>query len=340
MIRRISYLLLALIAVGCDVGTEVGSDYGVSRQEQNKNQDGPVNFGAPINTSTGWEAEPTFTKDERTMYFARRDTNTAGLPVGGDIWVTHAISGTFNRFEDVQWEAPTKLGPEINTPGPVFEGEPIVSQDGTRLMFRTGRPGGLGRTDTVITDIVNGVFTTPRPLPPPINGPFDDHCVMLMNRKGETDLHTGTWIIWASNRPGGFGDNDLYESHSLSPDGTDPLDAVWSTPVNLGPNVNSPKNDHMGMLSKDMMTLTISSAREGGMGDEDLWYSEKQADGTWGPVQNFGPLINSPFEDRCNYWTVDGTIMVFDSTRPGGEGKRDLWWIYTKNIKHIIGKPP
>jgi hypothetical protein len=158
--------------------------------------------------------------------------------------------------------------------------------------------------------------------------------------EGAEQIESGKTVYFASNRPGGFGDNDLYESHLL---GGDVLDGLWSDPVNLGPNVNSRCNDHMAMPSKDMKTLYISSARPGGIGgseavcgDEDIWVTRKDRDGNWRPLENLGPLVNSPYEDRCNYFTVDHRVMLFDSMRPGGQGFRDLWWVYTKNVDDVV----
>jgi hypothetical protein len=46
---------------------------------------------------------------------------------------------------------------------------------------------------------------------------------------------------------------------------------------------------------------------------------------------NLGPPVNGPGNDRCPAWTPDGTIFLFDSDRPGGQGSKDLWWIHAQH---------
>lgn len=66
---------------------------------------------------------------------------------------------------------------------------------------------------------------------------------------------SGDWIIFSSARPGGFGGEDLYFSRSLGEDN-------WSTPVNLGPSVNSTASDFCPQLTADGATLFFTSNRK------------------------------------------------------------------------------
>ena len=54
-----------------------------------------------------------------------------------------------------------------------------------------------------------------------------------------------------------------------------PTWSAWSAPVNLGPVVNSPYNDNSPAISKDGLSLYISSSlpapRPGGLGEPDVW---------------------------------------------------------------------
>src|SRR6266480_1150084 len=44
----------------------------------------------------------------------------------------------------------------------------------------------------------------------------------------------------------------------------------WSTPINLGPVVNSPADDNRPAISKDGLSLYITSGRLGGFGGLDI----------------------------------------------------------------------
>lgn len=76
-------------------------------------------------------------------------------------------------------------------------------------------------------------------------------------------------MVFTSNRPGGYGGFDLYKSTYQN--------SEWTTPVNLGPNVNSEADEYRPILinegvdpNKNMMIF--SSNRSEGQGGFDLYY--------------------------------------------------------------------
>jgi hypothetical protein len=81
----------------------------------------------------------------------------------------------------------------------------------------------------------------------------------------------GLEIFFYSNRPGGSGGTDLWSA--TRPTTTAP----WSTPVNLGPIVNTAGGDLHPSVSADGRTLYLDSDRPGGAGDVDLWVTTRAA---------------------------------------------------------------
>ena len=79
----------------------------------------------------------------------------------------------------------------------------------------------------------------------------------------------GLEIFFYSNRTGGSGGNDLWTATR------DTVDAPWSTPVNLGPTVNTSASDNQPYLSADGRTLFFSSSRPGGSGGIDLYVTTR-----------------------------------------------------------------
>ena len=53
-----------------------------------------------------------------------------------------------------------------------------------------------------------------------------------------------SYLIFKSNRPGGYGKMDLYISYRKQ-------DGNWTEPINLGPNINTPRYDDVGDISPD-----------------------------------------------------------------------------------------
>ncbi len=101
---------------------------------------------------------------------------------------------------------------------------------------------------------------------------------------------------------------------------------AWSDPVNLGPVVNSPYNDQHPAISKDGLSLYITSDRPGGLGGSDIWVSHRASnDDPWGAPENLGPNINSAGNDVAPAFTPDGHRLYFHSTGRGGCGLADLF---------------
>ncbi len=100
----------------------------------------------------------------------------------------------------------------------------------------------------------------------------------------------------------------------------------WSTPINLGPVVNSTAIDRGPAISKDGLSLYFASTRPGGVGAEDIYVSQRETrDSEWGPAMNLGPNINTTSLEMVPAFSRDGHLLFFSSNRPGGFGMSDIW---------------
>jgi hypothetical protein len=100
----------------------------------------------------------------------------------------------------------------------------------------------------------------------------------------------------------------------------------WSTPVNLGPIVNSPSSETQMGVSKDGLSLYFTSNRPGGLGSVDMYVSQRSGpDDPWGAPQNLGPNVNTTSGEANPVFSRDGHLMFFQSDRPGGFGSIDIW---------------
>ena len=244
---------------------------------------------------------PFVSRDGKAFYMA---SNRPGGLGGIDIWVS-----TRARVDD-PWGAPVNVGTPVNSPANDFC--PTISRDGHAFYFVSNRSGGCGGDDIYVTRLrpdgwdpvanlgcdVNsaGNEASPFPLPESTDGPVlyfsstragtadlyrsDSHGGIFGPAAAITELNStaqdgqpnvrrdGLEIFFFSNRAGAAG-NDIYAATRSST--TDP----WSTPVNLGRNVNSSASETRPSLSWDGTTLYFGSNRAGGEGDSDHYVTTR-----------------------------------------------------------------
>jgi hypothetical protein len=142
-----------------------------------------------------------------------------------------------------------------------------------------------------------------------------------INDENQTLTGDGLTIYYASTAPGGSGGLDLWMATRPTPTSTN-----WSTPVNLGPTVNSPAIDTAPRVSADGRSLYLTSNRAGGVGDFDIWVATRPSlNEPWGVPVNLGPKVNTSFFDGFVSVSGDNQTLVFASNRPGGLGDLDIW---------------
>lgn len=199
----------------------------------------------------------------------------------------------------------------LNTP--FHEFSPAISPDGSFLVFSSDRPGGLGDQDLWISYRSNGVWTAPRNLTA-LNSPFHDHEPFVS--------YDGRMILFSSDRDGGYGAGDLYLSYRTT-DG-------WSSPVNLGPAINTRDSEKMPSLSMDGRTLYFSRApvdpvARRVMSERIRIWTARNLDGRWSPPQPLPEPVNVDAWDCAGRIMPDDRTLVFASKREGGRGGFDLW---------------
>ena len=104
----------------------------------------------------------------------------------------------------------------------------------------SSKAGGLGGIDIYVSALVAGVFQPPTPVAELNTAQFD---------LTPSIRHGGLEIAFASDRPGGVGGRDLWSATRSSVNGT------WSTPVNLGPLINSASGENFPSISADRQPL-------------------------------------------------------------------------------------
>lgn len=306
-----------------------------------------THFGFPLNTQNV-EYNPVISPNGRYIVF---QSNRPGGLGGMDFWLSENRNYK-DRTGKAIWMEPINLN-ELSTMG--FDGPFSIQFDDEgrpkEIYFTsinsssTGKDGFKGlniyythREETIDKWSIPSHLTE-------INSDFDD--------KMPTISPDGKYLVFSSNRPGGFGEFDLWISERVHT-ATDP-NPKWSRPINIGSKVNTASNEIMPYFHFDNLTLYFSSDR----GDEYHKYNffgidmDEQFEKetlinksnpantpnkaiVWKEVYRLPKPFNSTMDDEGISLTHDGIWAYFSSNRDGGEG---LFDIYRAKVPEEMRKP-
>ncbi|WP_367389568.1 OmpA family protein [Lewinella sp. LCG006] len=133
----------------------------------------------------------------------------------------------------------------------------------------------------------------------------------------------GDRLFFASDRPGGFGGKDIYYC--------DRIGLGWSSPINLGPQVNTEGDELYPYYHTDEV-LYFASNGQLGLGGLDIFRVEDLGGGEWGEPDNPGAPINSSADDFALIMKEDGSYGFFTSNRKNGVGSDDIYAFQSRKI--------
>jgi OOP family OmpA-OmpF porin len=224
---------------------------------------------------------PVISADQQTLIFTGRVGDQKDQDE--NMYISRKING--------EWTEPEFLK-ELNT----FqnEGTCTISADGKVLIFTVCKGSDerpiYGRCDLFITYNVGGAWIPPQNLGNAVNSPHYESQPSL-SADGKT-------LYFVSDRPGGFGQEDIWTS-SLGEDGK------WSKPKNLGSKINTSAMDKAPYIHVNGKTLFFSSEGHLGYGDLDIFKAENK-NGTWETPENLGYPINDYREQTGMVISADG----------------------------------
>jgi len=281
----------------------------------------PENMGPSINTAND-EYFCTITADNQYFYFTRRiigATTCDGLQNGQEDFY-------FSKKENNEWQ-PAMPMKGVNSP--CNEGSPNVSVDGQFLFFvgceqmatgpdergiiaATGKPS-VGSCDILFSQkIGENKWTKPFDLGPPVS------TYQWESQPSFSSDNKTLYFVRGIRKGPNVGSQDIYMSTAGD-------DGVFTTPVKLGPNINTDGKEEAVFIHPDNQTLYFASDGHIGMGGMDIYLSRRQADGTWGPAINLGYPINTCNDESSLMVSPDGKKAYFDSNKKGGYGGDDLY---------------
>ncbi len=128
----------------------------------------------------------------------------------------------------------------------------------------------------------------------------------------------GKTLYFASSREGGFGELDIWKS-------TKDAKGIWSTPENLGPEINTKGSEKSPFFHSDGKTLYFSSTGHQGYGGYDIYFSKLEDNNVWQVPKNIGFPINSEKDDLGFFVSTDGKSGYFASDKIKGVGGWDIY---------------
>jgi WD40-like Beta Propeller Repeat./PKD domain. len=195
------------------------------------------------------------------------------------------------------WNHPKILAKEITT---AFNDGPATFNENGNIMYYS-RNNSIENSMRNISDtsnklgiysaeLIDGIWTNIKPFT--YNNPLYSFCTPALTPDGER-------IYFSSDMPGGYGGMDLYYCDRHNND--------WDKPVNLGPVINTPKNESFPFACK-YGKLYFASDGLKGFGGKDLFYTQELNE-EWMVPEHLDSPINS---------TADDFGIVIDSTFENG----------------------
>ena len=199
---------------------------------------------------------------------------------------------------------------------------PTFDPTGHWLFFGSERDGGCGGRDLWLS------YRSNRRDDLGWKAPIDLGCGLSWPRfdDGPTyfrDSATGVGVLFfISDRPGGVGGRDIWmASHR---DG-----GALGAPVNVS-ELNSAADDSRPAVGADGLEFFFTSQRTGSIPSgnapsSDLWTATRSSTAAvWSAPVNLAAL-NTSAAEAAPALSADGTTMIFNSNRPGGQGGLDLY---------------
>ncbi|MDZ4667644.1 MAG: OmpA family protein [bacterium] len=254
----------------------------------------PVNLGNMVNSMDN-EYFPGITADEQVLIFTR-------LVNGRDeeFYRSTRVDGKYTFAEN--------MGYPINTER--NEGTVSLSSDGQYIFYTAcNRPGANGSCDLFLSKLDGNTWSEPINLGPPVNSASWESQPCLS--------FDGRTLYFSSNRPGGYGESDIWYTTFKN--------GRWTPPVNAGPEINSAGDEQSPFIAKDDQTLYFNSDGHPGMGGVDLFFTRRTPDGRWQKPINLGYPINSEKDETCLIISSNGKDAFMAKEGTDSRGGLDIY---------------
>ncbi len=191
---------------------------------------------------------------------------------------------------------PSNISEVLNAPEEI-QNCPVISDDESIIVFTAGKKNifsveldiNLANVDYKLDDIyfskkVDGKWTDPVNITKQLGAGSQQRTVPVSISADGTELY----LVRDDND-----DGNIYVSYFKND--------KWSKMKPLNKNINTKYWESHATITKDGKTLFFTSDRPGGFGGLDIYRSDKDEKGDWGPAVNLGPTINSIYDEETPF---------------------------------------
>lgn len=267
------------------------------------------NIGDQINTKYP-EYGPVISADNKKLFFTSRRPDTDGGESDDSGFYFEDIYYT-EKQEDGSWSEAKNIGEPVNTE---FHDATIgLAPDGKTLLTYYGTKNRTGNILVTKMD-EKGEWIESTNIGENINTKYHESSATL-----SFDEKT---LFFVSDRPGGYGEHDIYISH------WDEEAQEWGLPENVGPTINTEYDERGVFFHPDNKTMYFSSSGHNTMGGLDIFKTTFNVEtGEWSEPENIGAPINTPDDDVYYVVTGNEKFAYYSSVKSGGYGEKDIYVI-------------
>ncbi|MFN8242180.1 MAG: hypothetical protein U0X39_15675 [Bacteroidales bacterium] len=185
---------------------------------------------------------------------------------------------------------------------------PVVSGDETVMVFNKSEPF---QEALYFTKKVGDKWTTPVNIIPYLGLGFE-------NQNYATSLSDDGRELYIY-RAGEDYDGNIFVTRRKNDD-------TWTQLEQLNENINTKFWESHATISHDGKKLYFTSNRKGTIGGLDIFVSDRDSSGNWGPARNLGPEINTPYNEETPFLGKDNKTLFFSSRGHFNMGGYDIFY--------------
>jgi outer membrane protein OmpA-like peptidoglycan-associated protein len=212
----------------------------------------------------------------------------------------------FSRKVNGAWSAPENITPQIMSDGNQYVTD--VSFDGNTLYLAVHDEFN---SDIYTSEYVDNRWTQSKPLGSSINTKYWESHASISD--------DGNTLYFTSNRNGGKGNMDIYESRRTETGEFGPARNVSE--------INSELNEDTPFITGDGKKLYLSSQGFANMGGYDIFVSHLESNKTWSLPENMGFPVSTPDDDIFYFPWGRGEKGYYSRISEDGFGSMDIYKI-------------